>query len=74
MTSMVDPKEMPNEQIPLSLPVRLQKGENVLQDAIVDSMQIPDIEAVVSSANVWLKIPWEQCTPCIIPKMGNPFA
>ncbi|KAI6767285.1 hypothetical protein HG530_005294 [Fusarium avenaceum] len=74
VTGMINTKTMSNEEVPVALSIRLQEGEDIVDNTVVDGVEIPDVKTVVSLANVGLEVAREERPPRVIAKVGNLLA
>ncbi|KAI6757143.1 hypothetical protein HG531_002968 [Fusarium graminearum] len=71
---MINSETVSNEKIPITLSLWLQQWEDVVNYTIIDSVKIPYVEAIVSLADVRLKVTREKRPPCIIANVSNLLA
>ncbi|KAK1238804.1 hypothetical protein MKX07_004380 [Trichoderma sp. CBMAI-0711] len=71
VSRMVHAQAVPDQEIPLTVTRRLQQRKDVVHDAVVDSVQVPDVEAVVRLADVGLEVVRKQGPPGVVSQMGN---
>ncbi|KAI5294974.1 hypothetical protein KEM55_006380 [Ascosphaera atra] len=74
MASMVNTKEMSKYNVPIGLICGLQHGKQMRSHAIVNRMQVPNIERVISVAEVLLEDIREQGLPSIVTEMHDLLA